>query len=113
MWEFIKENATWLIPFVSAILSLSASTVVFIIKNVKTKKGEKIAKAALSLINFAQQGVKLAEQFVNFTGEEKKAYATTMIKEWCMSSGVSYSDEAISEAIEKVIEISKTVNKRK
>lgn len=78
----------------------------------KNAKAKKIAEAGLSIVNYAQQGVKLAEQFSNFSGAEKKAYATTLIKQWCMSANVPYTDEQISEAIEGCVNLSKLVNQR-
>lgn len=111
-WQYIAENISWIAPLISVTLSLIASTVLLICRNSKNKRGEKAAKTALSIIDFAQKAVVAAEQFLNFSGPEKKAFAVTQIKEWCIDSKLNYSGEQISDAIEKVIEISKNVNKR-
>lgn len=78
----------------------------------KNAKAKKIAEAGLSIVNYGQQAVKLAEQFSGFSGAEKKAYATTLIKEWCMGAGIPYTEEQISEAIEGCVSLSKLVNSR-
>ena len=78
----------------------------------KNKKAKKIAESGLAIVNYGQQAVKLAEQFSNFSGAEKKAYATTLIKEWCLSANIPYTEEKISEAIEGCVSLSKLVNQR-
>ena len=78
-------------------------------KNVKLKK---IASKSLEVLAFCQDAVELAEGLTNFTGEEKKEYAMTQVMKLCIRHGIEIDEEEISSDIERIIDISKKINKR-
>lgn len=78
----------------------------------KNKKARTIAESMLEVIDFCKDAVRIAEEFTNFSGEEKKAYATTLVKQKCIEEGIKINDTEISNDIENIISISKNINSR-
>lgn len=89
----------------------------WILKKSKNKKLQEVATklesaaaTALAIKNTAQTAVALAEQFIDYSGEDKKQWAKTYIKEYCIEHGISYSDDTLDSVIEELIGFSKKVN---
>lgn len=110
--EWYVENANWLLPTISACVAIITFVLTFVLSKTKSAKVAKACKTALDILGYANKAVELAEVFKHFNGEEKKAYATTLIKDWCISANVDYTDEQINDAIENIISVSKKVNQR-
>ena len=124
-----------LIKDIAAISSLILSVLIFLInlillkrkKDQKEKiKGEeaeaeaqqeednsvlaKALQAALFMKEAVGRLVIEAEDFINYSGKDKKAWVITKVKELCINNNVEYTEKAIDEAIEAVINITKRVN---
>lgn len=95
MIDFIKQNWQY---FVYAIELLSVIFLTICLSN-RNKK--------LKLIDIAEKAVEAAEQ-LDGTAEQKKAYATALIKQ-----ELNASDKCVSCIIEKFIDFSKLVNAKK
>ena len=53
-----------------------------------------------------------AEEMLGATGEEKKNAVLGWTQEFCQKQGIKFDADQVSGAIEKLIEVSKKVNKR-
>lgn len=65
-----------------------------------------VLKVKAVILEFMQQ----AEEFINYTGSDKKSWVITKVKEYCIQNSISYDDELIETTIEKLIDFSKKVN---
>ena len=117
-----------LIKDIAAISSLILSVLIFIINLILLKKKKdkkettdaeeekensvlaKALKAALFMKEAVGRLVIEAEDFINYSGKDKKAWVITKVKELCINNNVEYTEKAIDEAIEAVINITKRVN---
>lgn len=75
-----------------------------------TEKAEQAASTLLFIKNLAEAFVIKAEDFINYSGADKKAWVVTQIKEGCIAHGINYDEDTISNAIEAAINLSKRVN---
>ena len=106
-----NETIMTLCALIGTLLSLLGLFFSLLAKS-KNKKARTIAESMLEVIGYTREAVKIAEQYANFTGDEKKAYATTLIKQRCIEEGIKINDEEISNDIEHIISISKDINSR-
>ena len=51
-----------------------------------------------------------AEQFVNFSGEEKKEYVLTKANRYAIENNIPFDESAVDNEIEKIVNLSKNVN---
>ena len=108
---FSNETIIAICSLIGTILSILGIFFSLLAKT-KNKKARNIAERMLKVIDFSKDAVKMAEQFTNFTGKEKKEYAMTLVKQCCIECGIPINDEEISNNIEDVISISKSINFR-
>ncbi len=106
------ENIRQLITIVSAIFGLLATALGFLIPLVKNVKAKNRLSALKKLTSVLQSLIMEAETFVNFTGAEKKEYVMTKANRYAIENQITYNEQDVSEAIEKLIVLSKEVNKR-
>lgn len=106
-----NETITTICALFGTLLSLLGVFFSLLAKS-KNKKARTIAESMLDVIEFSKQAVKIAEQYTNFNGDEKKAYATMLIKQRCIEEGIKINDDEISTDIENIIDISKSINGR-
>ena len=112
-WTEIKE----LVYLVLVVISIILSIVAWILRKSSNKKAQNIAanleglaSNALSINNLAQKYITLAEQFIEYSGDDKKQWVISHIKEECINAGIKYEDATIDKAIENLIAFSKKVN---
>ena len=110
--NFSYETITTMCALLGAVLSLMGFVLSQLAKS-KNKKAKTIAESMLSVVNACSKAVEITEQYVNFTGEEKKAYAMTLVKEYCIDNGIKINVDEISNNIENIITLSKIVNAKK
>ena len=89
---------------VSLLISLSG-LLMALIKAVKNKKWDSLKVA---LLDFVQQ----AEDFVEYTGEQKKQAVMTWAEDFCKKQGMTFDKDRVSEIIEELISFTKKVNPR-
>lgn len=82
------------------------STVITFVKASKQKKIEMLKSALLSLMEEA-------ENFKNYTPEEKKQYVFTRAKQFLVEQRLKFSEGQLSSIIERQIEFSNNVNVEK
>lgn len=95
------------LPIIGACLSLIISHICYIIGLIKTKNKTKLLELLKSTIESLMTE---AEKFTNYTGEEKRAYVFTRVKEFVSTKGLKVKDETIDTVINTLIDFSKKVN---
>lgn len=99
--NFIATNWDALVCALTTVIS----AIIGIIAAVKTKKWD-------TLKDYIEQLVREAEKLVNYTGAEKKEYVQTRTIQFAKQKNISYKAVKVSNYIEKLVEISKSVNAR-
>jgi ABC-type transporter Mla subunit MlaD len=102
--DVIKITAV-AIPFV-----ITATT--YIAANSKNKRLKKAAENVNKIAKAAQTYVTDAEQFINFSGTEKKTWVLTKINQYAIQSGIPFDEDQASEIVEEIVTITKKVNQR-
>lgn len=96
-----------LLPIILPCIGILISNIVYLIALCKTSSREKILEILKSsILGFMEE----AEKFINYTGEEKKQYVFTRVKEFVQTKGIKVKDELIEKYVETFIEFSKQVN---
>lgn len=94
------------------VITLFITTVSFLIKSVKSSKAQKNAKAEIQLNDILLKLMEEVEKYVNYSGEEKKAYVITRVKEEFLSNKIKLDAVKVNDKIESLIQLSKNVNSR-
>lgn len=102
---------------VFSVLTIILGIVTVILKKSKSKKVQEIASKleqatsnVITVKNIILDFMKQAEQFINYTGSDKKSWVITKTKEYCIKNKITYDDSLIESTIESLIEFSKSVN---
>lgn len=106
-----SETITTICALIGTLLSLLGVFFSLLAKS-RNKKARTIAESMLEVLKYTKEAVKIAEEYTNFSGEEKKAFATTLVKQRCIEDGIKINEDEISTDIENIINISKTINSR-
>lgn len=106
MVEKIIIYARDILPAIGFLISL----LIFICKQSKSRKAQKVAANLLFINERVREAIVLAEDYINYSGSDKKEWVITKVVEACLENNVTYSREAISEVIEACINLSKQVN---
>lgn len=101
-----------IIAIISACLGLIGTItglLISLVKNVKAKNRlTTINKLTVALQAFVED----AETFVNYSGAEKKEYVMTKANRFAIDNNIPYDENAVSDIIENIVKISKSVNVR-
>lgn len=101
-----------IIAIISACLGLIGTItglLISLVKNVKAKNRlTTINKLTVALQAFVED----AETFVNYSGAEKKEYVMTKANRFAIDNNIPYDETAVSDIIENIVKISKSVNVR-
>lgn len=106
------ETLEKIFAIVSAALGALGTIVGLLISLVKNKKAKRNLAITQLLTNALQDFVVEAEQFTNFNGGEKKEYVMTKANRYALQNKWNFDEEAVSEIVEDMISLSKSVNKR-
>jgi hypothetical protein len=109
----IMENLELYLSLAATILGLIISTITFLTKFIKSKKGKKIAEELLKISLDLMPLIEEAEKFVNYTGAEKKAYVMTRATQFVINKGMNVTENNISNKIEELVNLTNEVNVRK
>ncbi len=104
------ENLEQLITIASAGIGLLATITGFLIPLVKNVKAKNKLLALNQLSTLLKSLIVEAEQFVNFTGEEKKEYVMTKANRYALENKIPFDESIIDGEIEKIVKLSKNVN---
>lgn len=84
-----------------------------LIAKIKGGAWKKVAEGVSSLgdeFSKLAELVEKAETFTNYSGAEKLNYVLTNYKLDCINNGIKYDEAAVTEQIEKIINLTKNVN---
>lgn len=103
-------NLEVFLSLLGTILGFMISVFTLILKLSKNKKIRKTAEQMLRITDEISRLMIEAEQFKNYTGEEKKNYVLTKINQYSIENRIPFSSDTISEKLEEMIELTKNVN---
>ena len=104
------DNLQVLLSFLGSILGLLFTSIIFLKKFIKNKKLKNILEKAEQITKEIIPCIIEAEQFVNYTGDEKKNYVMTKINRFAIENDIDFNFDYVSEKIEELILLSKQVN---
>lgn len=104
------ENLEQIITIASAGVGLFATITGFLIPLVKNVKAKNRLMALNQLSTFLNSLIVEAEQFANFTGEEKKQYVLTKANRYALENNIPFDESTVDTEIEKIVKLSKNVN---
>ena len=107
------ENIKEIVTVASACLGFIAALTGFIIPLVKNVKAKNKLTALSKLACVLQSLIVEAEQYVHFTGEEKKQYVLTKADRYALENKIPFDEQSVSDKIEDLVALSKSVNKRR
>lgn len=104
------ENLEQIIAVASAGVGFLATLTGFLIPLVKNVKAKNRLLALKRLSSVLQTLIMDAEQFDDFTGEEKKEYVLTRANRYAIENDIPFDESAVDNEIEKIVSLSKNVN---
>ncbi len=104
------ENIKEIITIASAALGLLATVTGFLIPLVKNVKAKNKLAALNKLTKVLQTLIVDAEKYVNFSGEEKKAYVVTNANRYALDNKIAFDEQMVSDKVEELVALSKAVN---
>ena len=108
MAEFLN---TWL-PIVSALLGIVVTAGGFLIPLIKNAKVKKALETAVKIAEAVKPYIVEAEKFVNYSGEEKKAYVMTKANQYAIEHKLNFNADEVSKQVEELVSLTKQVNQR-
>ena len=112
MEEISMENIEKILAIISACLGIIITATGFLIPLVKNAKAKRTLEILNKISNEVKDFIVEAEQFVNYSGAEKKQYVMTRVNQLAIENKWKFDEEVVSEKIEEMITISKRVNQR-
>ena len=104
------ENLELIVSLAGTALSLFIACVLFIVKIIRGYITKKKLKNSYVLLEAVAPLMEIAEQFTNYSGEEKKEYVMTRVNQFALENKIKFDSEAVNEKIEELIRLSKKVN---
>ena len=99
-----------IISLLATTLSLLFTTSLSLFKFINSKKLNKKIIDENDLYNTIIDLMKIAEEFTNYSGIEKKEYVLTKLNQLSIDNKVNFDIEKASSKIEELISLSKNVN---
>ena len=104
------ENLELIVSLAGTALSLFIACILFIVKIIRGYITKKKLKNSYVLLEAVAPLMEIAEQFTNYSGEEKKGYVMTRVNQFALENKIKFDSEAVNEKIEELIGLSKKVN---
>ena len=104
------ENAEIIISLAGTVISLIIAVITFIAKFLKSEKAKTTAENIVQICDEILPLIKQAEQFVNFSGQEKKEYVMTLMRKYALDNGISFDFGMLAEKIDDLVDFTKNVN---
>lgn len=96
----------------AVIASLIVGIIVLITKLVKAVKSKNQLSNIFSIEEKTLEFIYEAELFLNYSGEEKKEWVKTKVNQFAIENKLNYDSKFVGILIEKLVDLSKNVNKR-
>lgn len=106
------KNIEVILSMIAPALTLLCTTLVFLKGKIKNKRMKNILENASKITSQIIPLIEQAEEFVNYSGEEKKEYVLTKLERYAINNKLKFDKEEISNKIEELITMSKQVNSK-
>lgn len=106
------ERVEYILSLVGTVLSFLVALLTLVLKLMKVLKDKSITEDREKLVEKLLELVVEAEEMLDYSGKEKKAYVMEKISEFASETDIEADLEFVSEEIEKLVELSKQVNAR-
>lgn len=106
------ENIKDIIGIIATAIPLIIAVATFVAKNSKNKKLAKLAENINLITREVQKYVIAAEQFINYSGADKKEWVKTKVNQFAIAHKINYDEELVSNLIEEIVGLTKRVNSR-
>ena len=107
------QNMELILSMVATIMGFIMSTVTFLVKYLKTHSAKQAAEDLIAIKEVIFGFIEEAEQFLDSSGEQKKAYVMEKIREYACKKNISYDESAIGNQIDAILAFTKSVNRPK
>ena len=98
------------ISLAGTVVSLIVTTITFFAKYLKNKKAKIIAENVVEIGNAILPLISQAEKLVNYTGEEKKEYVMTLIRQYAFNKNLTFDYQEVSDKVDELVSLTKEVN---
>ena len=103
-------NLELFISIVGTVVSLIITTITFFAKFIKNKKAKIIAENVVDIGNAILPLISQAEKLVHYTGEEKKEYVMTLIRQYAFNKKLTFDYQQVSDKVDELVALTKEVN---
>ena len=104
------QHIELILSMLITIFGFIASTVTYAIKFWKAHKMKTIAENTIEIKIVLLDYIIKAENLLNKTGEQKKEYVVTKVKNYANDNKLVYDETKIDEIIDKIVNLTKQVN---
>lgn len=104
------ENIELIFSLIGTCIGLIITLVTIIGKYVSSKKAKRLAEQTIEICNAILPYIEQAESYIAYSGQEKKEYVMTKANRYAIEKGIAFDESAISEKVEELLELTKTVN---
>jgi hypothetical protein len=94
----------------AVVVGFITSTITFAVKFFKTHFAKTVAEDRLEIRDVLLGFICEAEAFLSYSGEEKKDFVLTKIKDFAEKNGLTYNVERVAAKIDQIVTLSKLVN---
>ena len=104
------ENIELIFSLIGTCIGLIITLATIIGKYVSNKKAKRLAEQTIEICNAILPYIEQAESYIAYSGQEKKEYVMTKANRYAIEKGIAFDESAISEKVEELLELTKTVN---
>jgi len=105
------QDLSLILSTIGTAAGLLITTITFLLKFIKNAKAKHAAESLLAISRAIIPYIEQAEQFVNYTGQEKKQYVMTKANQFAIEHGIEFDAGKVSDKVEKLVKLGKTINK--
>ena len=107
------ENFEVVLSLAGTALSLQITSIIFVVRLVKAVREKRNMQSSSFLYETVAPLMEIAENFSNYSGEEKKQFVLTKVNQFAIENGLKFDAETTAAQVEKLIELSKKINAKK
>ncbi len=107
------ENFEVVLSLAGTALSLLITSIIFVVRLVKAVREKRNMQSSSFLYETIAPLMEIAENFSNYSGEEKKQFVLTKVNQFAIENGLKFDAETTAAQVEKLIELSKKINAKK
>lgn len=104
------ENLELILSLLGTSASLVFTMIIVIIKFIRCRKTSHSLEDEYELYNSISKLMEIAEEFTNYSGEEKKEFVITKLNQFAIENCLKFDVNKASNKIEELIMLSKNVN---